>query len=579
MGVPPTSRDEVYTREVLGRLGEARTDISLLYPLNYRLEILEDIFSLLFLTSEDVRTLQHRDGTRAGSVGSGSGRQRSGSAGVNGSSTLPPQSDGEFSGSLSSTVAQIRSRHGFLMSERVAGDLLSVLQDGMFEMRAARFVLTQPATSETAPTLQPDAIRSSVGASSAQQRAAKLEQYINEARWRLQLVSSKLGIGKPRGGGKTDGNDGDGLRGNWAEFSSDGDTGSEVSESDSESEEEREVKRKHPKKASSDPHHQTEKRPSANQISEPVVAPLIYDRPPPTVVSKSVSAGKISPAIQIQNSLSAGHLGSLQSSNSRHLAHSVPSSPHVGPANLRNQSDFARGGSPSLSSESRNAASDLQHHHHHRLSDTPTHEEAEDSGECADVEEKLSPEQRKRKKRLHSRSLKAAKKRRTRLNERSSSDTAAGGAHGSSVVSQMLASPASLLRTCLRHSNYSRAYEVLKMFGMEGEFGESFVRFSEGYESVSRELAEQSRGVTPRHSPHTLTPQDTGKPPQQSSSSSSLLLHPDAHLHVAIANATAAPLLWRASIVSSPPPPSTACSSAETNDSRAPRRTQLRSKF
>ena len=505
----------LYAKEVLERLQEAKVYISLLYPLNYRLEILENIFSLLFLTSEDVRALRHQDEIRASSVSSASERHRSNSAGLSESSNLTSllQSDCDFSATLSS-VAIIRSRHGFLINEKVAGDLLSVLQDSMFEMRAARFVLTQPAASRAVPTLQPSAIRSSISPSSAQQRAAKLEQYINEARWRLQLVSSKHGIETGKTSSRTDG---DGSK-KWVEFSSSGESGSEVSESDTEPEDKpmKGVKRKQPRKASSD----RPKSPTTHLVPELELVSLISDRPPPSITSRSTTSDKIPTATHIQTSLSSVHMGS---STAHQLSHSVPSSSHFS-SKLGNRLN-SRQRSPHSSVESRNTPSDSPH------DQCPHPGEVEDSGECADVEEKLSPQQRKRKKRLRSRSLQAAKKRRMKLSGR----TDAGSAYGS-VVSQMLASPASLLRMCLKYTNYSRAYEVIKMFGMEGQFGEAFVHFSEKYELVRRELADRSRTVTPKHSP-SLTPQDTGRSNQQSSSSSSLL-HPDAHLHVAIANAT-----------------------------------------
>ena len=539
LGLTLSLHDQVYSKLVLDRLQEAKTYISLLYPLNYRLEILENVFSLLFLTSEDVHALRQREHSRQTPVTLFF--QASSSSPLEGSLQLPPvfQSDSEFSATLSS-MALIRSKHGFLINEKVAGDLLSVLQDSMFEMRAARFVLTQPTNIGAATTLQPDAIRSSISSSSVQQRSAKLEQYINEARWRLQLISSKHGIIANRDHSES-------FKGNWVEFSSSGDSGSEVSESDTEPEEkqERERKRKLSRKTSTEPQ---EVKPSDSRPTPEyeVTPPLVSDRPP-SIMSKLTYTGKISP-----NLSSSGRLGSLKSQFSGSLTIPAAKSPRPVPSPKLANHFGLRQRSPRESAEGRNGGdpqrSPPASTSPHWSSDQPLCEV--DSGEFADVEEK-SPQYHKRKKRLRSRSLQAAKKRRMKVSERI--DT--GSAHGS-VVSQMLASPGSLLRMCLKHTNYLRAYEVLKMFNMEGQFGEAFVLFSEKFESVSRELAEHSRNSTPKSSP-SLTPQDPlsqQQATQKSSAHASLttslgrpglnqrpssnLLHPDAHLQVAIANAT-----------------------------------------
>ena len=569
LGLAPSLQEQVYSRLVLDKLQDAKICISLLYPLNYRLEILENIFSLLFLTSEDVRALRQGEGGKQASVTAAKLKKGSSSSPTEGVSQAPPlfQSDGEFSATLSS-MALIRSKHGFLINEKVSSDLLSVLQDSMFEMRAARFVLTQPVEAGGTATLQPDAIRSSVSPSSVQQRSAKLEQYINEARWRLQLISSKHGIvanqDSGRGGVK--------VKGSWAEFSSSADSGSEISESDTDTEEnqEREQRKKQSRKTSAITDSQEVKRSDSHQSQHAVpdyevMPPLVSSGRPPSIMSKSTYTGKLSPSF---NPLAnGGYLGStkahtLQFSRSLMIPSTTSSSaksPRLSPSlklgtrrSLRQKSPreaVEGGGSGHPPQGSPPPAAPL-------LSWPSEHPLGEvDSGEFADVEEK-SPSDHKRKKRLRSRSLQAAKKRRMKITERMESG---GRGHGS-VVSQMLASPGSLLRMCLKHSNYSRAYEVLKMFEMGGQFGEAFVHFSEKYESVSRELAEHSRNSTPKHSP-SLTPQDPSTQPQATpkssggltsltaslsrpgltrapSSTSSVSPNPNTHLQLAIANAT-----------------------------------------
>ena len=532
----PPSHEQLYMIEVLDRLQEAKACVSLLYPLNYRLEILENIFSLLFLTSEDLRPLTQSDSVRhrssftstASAGRHGSTCSSNGPSG--GSLNMPPQprqSDGEFSAALSS-VALLRSKHGFLVSERVAGDLLSVLQDSMFEMRAARYVLTQPTTSGMT-NLQPGAIQCSINASSAQQRSAKLEQYINEARWRLQLVSSKHGIREEQRGVTS------GRREDQEELSSSSvESGSEMNETDSEPEgkQVRKVKRKQLRKASSDSKSSTQRAP------EPEVAPFVSDRPPSTILSsRSVQIGRVSPIPMVQSptwgiptSLHISDLSPTLSLRSGDRSRIRQRSPRPSREN--------RGVPPRQQRSPHPDSSSVQSSDQRPLTPVPPADPGVDSGEWADVDEKSPQHDRdnRRKKRLCSRSLQTAKKRRTKVSERSDGGSAHGG-----VVSQMLASPGSLLRMCLRHTNYSRAHEVLKMFGTENQFGKSFVQFSEKYEWVCRELAEQSRwSSTPKTSP-SLTPQERTRQKfhhRSSSSSSSIHLHPDTHLHVAIANAT-----------------------------------------
>ena len=534
------SHEQLYGVEVQERLQEAKSCISLLYPLNYRLEILENIFSLLFLTSDDVRPPTQPETVRTASLTSAANGGRHGSTcssnGQDGvrSTSLRRLSDADFSAALSSVALIRSSRHGFLIGERAAGDLLGVLQDSMHEMRAARFVLTQSATVDT---LQPDAIQCSVDAASAQQRSAKLEQYINEARWRLQLVSTKHGVGVGQVGG---------VSAVEELSSSDGESGTEVSESDSEreGEPERETRRRLPRRSSSDS-HQAPKPPSIHPTPEIEAAPLISDHPPSTILG--AQSVQISPSSPLQSPT----WGIPMPSPSHHLlSGSASLSPSL-TSRVARQKSPRRLSPIATDNVNLNEADPLRHRRHRRRSKSPRPSLAdsaplqphlttkEDSGECADVDDNLPQHLSQRRKRLRSRTLQAVKKKRWRKpNERA--DTGCGQR---GVVSRMLASPRSLLRMCLRHGNISRAHEVLRMFDMGGQFGVDFVQFSEHYESVCRKLEEQSRmSLTPKSSP-SLTPQERKIQHQRSSStassaSTSLSLHPDTHLHIAIAHAT-----------------------------------------
>ncbi len=183
-----------YSSGVVDKLQEAKVYISQIETLNYRLEILEDIFSLLFLTSADIKPLSVSE---TKDIPSADGEMK-----LEGS--LPSRWTNEFSSAFSS-VALIRSKAGFLIGERIASDMLLLLQDCINELRAAKFQQTQQTSSLSRETRTTSAVKSSIPLTSLQQRSAQLEQYINEAKWRLQLVSSKSGIlAVPKSGAKVD---------------------------------------------------------------------------------------------------------------------------------------------------------------------------------------------------------------------------------------------------------------------------------------------------------------------------------------------------------------------------------------
>ena len=472
-------QEQQYKQQVLEKLQEAKVYLSLVYPLNYRLEILENIFSLLFLTSEDIKQI------KVGDLGSATAGGRKNSSSVeeavpSGVKVSHTRSNSDVSAAISS-IALIKHKHGFLVNEKIASDLLDSLQDCIFELRAARYVLSQSADSHTSPSLSPNAVKSSINSTALQQRSTKLEQYINEARWRIQLVSAKHGITA----GISERNE------DWLGLSSSGESGSEWSESEGEDvgRKEGESRRK-PRKQSADTTDQKAELPDAPAIQEPKPEPVptqqgqrspVFGTKPPSMMapSKATLSGKRSPVPIVPSP-------ALR-----------PSSPGAGSATL------PPGGtrSPKL----------LRRHHSLKEKGGPRTVEpsvpgylkiSTDSAGDADVDDP-SPDQSKRRKRFR---LRSVQKRKRGLVDSSRVSK-------SSIVCRMLASPSSLLRMCLKHSNYHRANEVLKMFGMEGQFGEAFVRFSEQYELVSQELAQHSRSSTPRHSP-SLTPRDEGAGPK-----------------------------------------------------------------
>ena len=452
--------ERAYQRRVTEKLVEAKANLSCIVPLNYRLEILENIFSLLFLTSEDIQPLQPREAKEGVSQSVSVGRSSLEGSVSSGLRPSTSQSDGEMSAALSS-IALIRNRPGFLMNERIAGDLLVMLQEAIFELRAARYASQ---ANESSAALPPTAVRTSIGPAVVTQRSIKLEQYINEARWRLQLVSSKHGVGN---GSFTKARDWDGEV--EEDMSDSGGSGS-----DSPEKEEKREKRK-PKRASTSTEPERPDRLDTESLgaAQGSSGAATASRPSSSRPSSVTSKDKLSPSLSTQSSLStlprtASTLPTFSTKSSR-----------VSPQLMRTVTGRPKPKEPVAGG-------------HTLLSATP--EAEEDSGDCADIDETVkSPDRSQRKRRLRSRSSQATlvKKRRRR------SDRVGEGG----IVRMMLASPGSLLRMCLRHANYLRALEVLRMFKMEGHFGEAFVKFTEQLESVSRELSERSHSTTPGQSP------------------------------------------------------------------------------
>ncbi|XP_077862534.1 zinc finger FYVE domain-containing protein 26-like, partial [Saccoglossus kowalevskii] len=94
----------------------------------------------------------------------------------------------------SSTSLITENRAGFLISGNVVGDILKVLKECMIDLSTAKYILGQSSTeretksSATSKCLS-QYIRCSVPTNTLQQRSSRLNQYINEAQWRYQLVT------------------------------------------------------------------------------------------------------------------------------------------------------------------------------------------------------------------------------------------------------------------------------------------------------------------------------------------------------------------------------------------------------
>lgn len=387
---------DLYTTEVIKRFDEARGHLSCIFPLNFRLEVLENVFSLLFLSSDDIQLSKNSNGKGDEIVD-----------GVNSSHSHSSAAENEPLSSINS-IAFIRKQRGFLVDEKTARDILLLLNDSLFELTAAKFsLLNTPTKGMGQQSLSIDSIMSAINPSLLQQRIALLQKQVNEAKWRLELVSSKTGItsNSKLGGGMT----------------------SDDSMSDiSEHEEETDKKEK-------------EIKPFRKVRSHDIISSRDNKGPSPIPRQQPPVLGEIS----------------RPRSESFHRPIERP------------------------------------------VVRTPSTDEVyESSGHCADIEEK-SPLTLLKRRKIRSRVGSESKTRKTKLQI----------VHKEAcIVNQMLASPVSLLCKCLRHQNYLKAFEVIKMFGMENQLGDSLVQFSEQFEKVSLELVTQSRTSTLHPSPSLVAP-------------------------------------------------------------------------
>ncbi|XP_070571338.1 zinc finger FYVE domain-containing protein 26-like isoform X2 [Ptychodera flava] len=242
---------QLYNEEVNKRLDSVKQHLSQLYPLTYRVETLENIFSLLFIKHSDIRDnspIHSESGSereedhidvyprqvrssgeivdcpmtpvleRSMEINSDA-VESSELPDVTVSAHLHPSTNDDFikktpvvmptihtdSGTdkLKSDNASGRSsltweiKTGYISNSQVTGDVLRMLKECLIELSTAKYVQKgQSSTESSARDGQTENqsdltnyIRSSVSTNTFQQRLAKLSQYINEAQWRYQLVS------------------------------------------------------------------------------------------------------------------------------------------------------------------------------------------------------------------------------------------------------------------------------------------------------------------------------------------------------------------------------------------------------
>ena len=198
--------EQVYRELVQERFHRAREYLSELYPLHYRLEVLEDIFSLLFLTSESLKLRKNGTGEEGGAATSnGHSFHRSpafSSRARSGSGQAPAEGDVEEDSISIASLILIRSRHRFVVGEREAEGLIDLLQDCMVELSSARFTLlsSQPPAAGTQAGDRPPTslVRGSIPSATLQQRSmCSLASYSNvgnrSGRRVLSVVGSDAG--------------------------------------------------------------------------------------------------------------------------------------------------------------------------------------------------------------------------------------------------------------------------------------------------------------------------------------------------------------------------------------------------
>ena len=477
-----------YKTFVTDLLMESKLYLAHVYPLTYRLEILENIFSILFITSKSVRSVKYAEG-----------------ANLEGNFD---EINGSYASTISSFVALVRGRNEFLVNEKLAEELLEVLQDCIRELRAAKYALQQMDSTSfvDGSSLSYDGVQSSVSEGTLNARIMRLEQYVNEARWRLQMVLSEqamasplLSSGSSKSGSLFDVDLSEDSASGWGTNSEDEEEGGgeKVEKGSGGGGVEISGKEKLSRK----------KKRGVSLVS--LMGPK--DDGSESVSSRTTDSAHVQRPLSRGSSVGSHPVSSLGRKSPSPRPSSAISTPAPRPPGFSTpNSAYQKRGSPTIavtshrqyqkqkSSGSLTSRSETFESKSSSKKTSSSHIE-EDSGECADVEERsplMAVHRKRKRKRTKSQSSHFAsshRKRRLQLNEQLSEPKPSR----SSIVSRMLSSAGSLLRVCLRHSNYMKAGEVVQTLHMEGKLGEAIIQFSEQFEAVGRELSQQSRMGTP----------------------------------------------------------------------------------
>ena len=187
--------DEPMELAITRRLHKAAEFVSLIQPLNFRLEILENIFSLLFLKYEDIVECKKLSAFDTSLLTMDDFKETETNSNVQTEQALKRlEKLGQETPSAFAT--------GFIVNERFADELLTILQDCLLDLTSAKYAMRRQSSvsglqvseqaSDVEMMLDSAHMNCAISQSSFHQHITRLKHYINEAKWRLQLVASKM---------------------------------------------------------------------------------------------------------------------------------------------------------------------------------------------------------------------------------------------------------------------------------------------------------------------------------------------------------------------------------------------------
>lgn len=195
-----------YEETVRANLKKAKEMLSQIIPLTYRVELLENIFSLLFLKVSDFHKMNlDDDSDEAVSVKQSAASLSLFELRVSGAVASVSENHPAVDGPSVPTLCSARSAEQFAVGESVAHDLLDMLKGCLIDLQAMKFarqrlahmqvhhqpysgLIVDVTETDEASMLDSQTLITSVSVQDFQQRLARLNQLVNEAKWRLQLV-------------------------------------------------------------------------------------------------------------------------------------------------------------------------------------------------------------------------------------------------------------------------------------------------------------------------------------------------------------------------------------------------------
>ncbi|GFU59897.1 zinc finger FYVE domain-containing protein 26 [Nephila pilipes] len=217
-----------YAMFVYKKLKKAEQEIRTIFPINFRVEILENIFSLLFamsnvlgdslepssdsdqghegeLLTSHIET-NHHSSQNDNTHSSENEKMFSGRFVIS-TIKLKDYSEARYSGHLSSKSTESNSSsalqsYTFLCNELITRDLLNLLKDLIIGVKAVVYktitqtdtTLNNKVSSEAPVSVESSAGYSNLSISTTElpERASRLLQYVNEALWRYEVVKSGI---------------------------------------------------------------------------------------------------------------------------------------------------------------------------------------------------------------------------------------------------------------------------------------------------------------------------------------------------------------------------------------------------